>query len=254
MGEVEELQALEVNIDSIRKEVAQNAFSILRPAGFDLVCEAARQDYLKALQATEMKPPGVKFNYADLEKGPWRKQAISSTNGIGEPYAQFLQSMYFDHQSSAYPHLNKLFEFVIELRNQIMDVPKDFGDDPDRDGFWNACRVHHYPAGGGFMVMHKDTYFPVALGEYSYYQLLVPFSKKGRDFTTGGGVVVDRHGVKHNTDELAGMGSVLVYDGRTLHGVEDVDSHELLNFESPKGRLCVVCNLYCKEIPERIDK
>lgn len=249
-----ELQALDLNIAAIRKEVAQNGFSILKPPGFEQLCEAARQDWLAAMKVTEMKPPRMRFTYTDLERGPWRKLAISSTNGIGEPYAQFLQSMYFDHQRSRYQNLNKLFKFVIELRNDLMDVRKDFADDPDRDGFWNACRVHHYPSGGGFMVMHRDTYFPVALGEYSFYQLLVPFSVKGRDFNTGGGVVIDKNGVKHNTDELGGFGSVLVYDGRTQHGVEDVDPEEIVDFNSTRGRLSVVCNPYCKVIPERIDK
>jgi hypothetical protein len=248
------LRTLDLNIAAIRKDVAENAFSILRPAEFEQLCEAARQEWLMALQTSEMKPPRKSFSYPDLVGGPWRKLAISSTNGIGEPYAQFLQSMYFDHQRSAYPNLNRLFKFVIELRNELMDVRKDFGDDPDRDGFWNACRVHHYPSGGGFMVMHRDTFFPKALGEYSFYQLLVPFSVKGRDFTSGGGVVVDKNGVKHNTDEIGGLGSILVYDGRTLHGVEDVDPEEIVDFNSPRGRLSIVCNPYCKKIPERIDK
>ena len=94
------------------------------------------------------------------------------------------------------------------------------------------------------MVMHRDTYFPVQLGEYSYYQLLVPLSSKGRDFTSGGGVVVDKDGKKYNTDDSPGMGSVLVYDGRTLHGVEDVDADQIVSFDSPRGRLAVIANPY----------
>lgn len=247
------MQLVDIDLDSIRKEVAENAYSVVRPRGFTELCEAARQDWLQAMERTEMQPPRKSFSYPDLKKGPWRKLAISSTNGIGEPYAQFLQSMYFDHHRSEYKNLNKLFKFVIEFRNRLMDVRPDFAEDPDRDGFWNACRVHHYPSGGGFMVLHRDTYFPVALGEYAFYQLLVPFSVKGRDFNTGGGVVIDKNGVKHNTDELGGMGSILVYDGRTLHGVEDVDPEEIVDFHSPRGRLSVVCNPYCKVIPKRID-
>jgi len=27
-----------------------------------------------------------------------------------------------------------------------MAVDPDYGNDRERDGFWNACRVHHYPA------------------------------------------------------------------------------------------------------------
>ncbi len=247
------MQTVALDIEAIRKEVEDQAYSVVRPAGLEQLCELARQDYFEALTRSELKPPRKSFSYPDLAKAPWRKLAISSTNGIGEPYAQFLQSTYFDQNQSPYQHLNKLFKFVIELRNKLMDVAVDFGDDPIRDGFWNACRVHHYPSGGGFMVMHKDTYFPVALGKYSFYQLLVPFSVKGRDFHTGGGVVIDRNGVKHNTDELGGLGSVLVYDGRTYHGVEDVDPDQIVSFDSQKGRMSLVSNPYCTVIPARID-
>jgi hypothetical protein len=99
------------------------------------------------------------------------------------------------------------------------------------------------------MVMHTDTYFPVQLGPYSFYQLLVPLSRKGRDFNHGGGVIVDRQGKKINTDDEGGFGTILVFDGRTPHGVEDVDPEDLIDFDNPRGRLSVVCNLYVAPPP-----
>jgi hypothetical protein len=238
------VQHITTEIDSIRKDVKDRGFAVLTPPNFKELCELARQDYFSALKNTPLQPPKKPFKYTDLAAGPWRKLAIGSSNGIGEPYAQFLQTIYFDQFQSAYENLNKLFKFIITLRNQLMGVDIAFGDNPKTDGFWNACRVHHYPTGGGFMVIHRDTYFPVQLGEYSFYQLLVPLSSKGRDFTAGGGVVVDREGKKLNTDDAPGMGSVLIYDGRTLHGVEDVDADQIVSFDSPKGRLAVIANLY----------
>jgi hypothetical protein len=53
---------------------------------------------------------------------------------------------------------------MIVVRNKSMRVNASFGEQPERDRFWNACRVHHYPRGGGFMVAHKDTHFPAAIG------------------------------------------------------------------------------------------
>jgi hypothetical protein len=233
-----------LDIDEIRKQVFEHGFSIVRPPGFEELCYRARQDYLDALQAVKIQPPKKPFHYSDLARAPWRKLAIGSRTGASEAYPQFLQTIYFDCDKSSYVHLNELFKSVIELRNRLMNVSSSFGEDPVGDQFWNACRVHHYPAGGSFMVMHRDTYFPARMGEYAFYQLLVPLSKKGEHFTSGGGVMVDKSGNKIDTDELVGMSGILVFDGRTQHGVEDVDPDQILDFESPKGRLAAVCNLY----------
>jgi hypothetical protein len=233
-----------LNLEAIHKEIAENGFSVLRLPGMENLCELARTDYLDALATQQLHPPKQRFHYTELKQAPWRKLAIGSTNGVGEAYAQFLQTIYFDCERSPYPNLNTLFKLVIDIRNRLMGVRRDFGKDPVGDGFWNACRVHHYPSGGGFMVTHTDTYFPFKLGEYSFYQLLIPLSMKGRDFDHGGGVIIDRHGSKINTDDEGGLGTVLVFDGRTRHGVEDVDPEALVDFANPRGRLSVVCNLY----------
>jgi hypothetical protein len=125
-----------------------------------------------------------------------------------------------------------------------MRVAPDFGADPPRDGYWNACRVHHYPRGGGFMMTHRDTYFPLKLGDLPFYQVMVPLSVKGRDFAEGGGVVVSHRGERLNVDELGGFGSIVIFDGRLQHGVDDVDPDQVMNFDDPGGRLAAFANLY----------
>ena len=40
-----------------------------------------------------------------------------------------------------------------------MKVEADFGDQPERDKFWNACRVHHCLHDGCFMVIPCDGAF-----------------------------------------------------------------------------------------------
>lgn len=169
---------------------------------------------------------------------------IGSQNGVGEAYAQLLQAVYFDPLTAPYPALGELFTFMNVLRNQLMKVAPDFGDRPERDKFWNACRVHHYPRGGGFMTKHRDTYFPLKLGDLPFYQVMVPLSVKGRDFVDGGGVLVTKQGEKLNTDEVAGLGSVVIFDGRIQHAVEDVDPQEVMNFQDELGRLAAFSNLY----------
>jgi hypothetical protein len=208
------------------------------------LCGAARLEYLDAFRRSTVQPPKKGFKPAELAAGPWRKFTIGSRNGVGEAYAQLLQTTYFHQGSPAYPSLSAIFELVVRLRNQLMRVAPDFGTDPDRDGYWNACRVHHYPRGGGFMMNHRDTYFPVKLGDLPFYQVMVPLSVKGRDFDEGGGIVVTRQGERINTDEAAGLGSIVVFDGRIVHGVDDVDPSAILRFDDESGRVAAFANLY----------
>ncbi len=218
------LTAFAIDIGQIERDVSSTGLSIVRPSETFLpLCEAARGDYLAAFKAARVQPPKKAFRPSDLVARPWRKFAIGSKNGVGESYAQLLQTTYFNPTGSSHPSLNRLFEVIIAVRNQLMKVAPDFGSDPPRHGYWNACRVHHYPRGGGFMMIHCDTYFPVRLGELPFYQVMAPLSTKGLNFSEGGGIIVNRQGERLNTDEVAGLGSLVVCDGRGQHGVEDVD-------------------------------
>ncbi len=242
------LTAFDIDIAQIEREVSATGLSIVRPsAAFAHLCEASRADYLAAFRRAPVQPPKKPFSRADLAGAPWRKFTIGSKNGVGESYAQLLQTIYFDPSRPEHTSLNRLFETMIALRNQLMHVAADFGADPARDGFWNACRVHHYPRGGGFMMNHCDTYFPVKLGDLPFYQVMAPLSVKGRDFSDGGGIVVTRQGERLNTDEIAGLGSLVVFDGRIMHGVDDVDPLEIMRFDDEGGRLAAFANLYVNQ-------
>ena len=235
------------DIAAMDRKLADHGYTILRPAGLEALCVRARAEDLAAFQATRAQPPKKRFSFADLKHGPWRKMAIGSQNGVGEAYAQLLQTIYFDAFQSPHAALAELFRFMNGLRNQLMKVAADFGDEPARDKFWNACRVHHYPRGGGFMMMHRDTHFPLKLGDLPFYQVMVPLSVKGRDFVNGGGILLTKQGERLNTDEVAGLGSVVIFDGRIQHGVEDVDPQEIMDFGDQMGRLAAFSNLYVAE-------
>jgi hypothetical protein len=239
------LTSFDIDTATIEREVSGTGLSIVEPTDqFRALCEAARTDYLSAFRSATVQPPKRAFRPSDLKAGPWRKFTIGSKNGVGEAYAQLLQTTYFDPAGAAHPSLNRLFAVIIALRNQLMRVAPDFGDDAARDGYWNACRVHHYPRGGGFMMNHCDTYFPVKLGDLPFYQVMAPLSVKGRDFTDGGGTLVTRQGERLNTDEIAGFGSLIVFDGRIQHGVDDVDPAAIMDFDDEGGRLAAFANLY----------
>lgn len=239
------LTALGIEPAVIGEEVARSGLAIVRPGeSFVELCASARAEYVDAFRTTPVQPPKKAFKPSDLTAGPWRKYTIGSKNGVGEAYAQLLQTTYFDANEKRCPALSEVFTIIIRLRNELMRVAPDFGLDAARDGFWNACRVHHYPRGGGFMMLHRDTYFPVQLGDLPFFQVMAPLSVKGVDFSDGGGVLVTRQGERLNTDDVAGTGSIVVFDGKIQHGVEDVDPQAVMDFSDPRGRLAAFANLY----------
>lgn len=236
-----------IDPEYVDKELDRCGYLVIKDAAIAAASTAARAEYDRCLQRSKIHPPRERFHYGSLRHEPWRKLAIGSANGLGDPYAQNLQSIYFDANDANYPALGRLFKLLIAVRNRLMRVDESFGDNPDQDRFWNACRVHHYPRGGGFMVMHKDTHFPGVINAQigkPFYQVSVLLSRKNVDFFTGGGFVINHQKEKIDLETEGGFGSLVLFDGRTYHGVDDVDLDQVIDFSRSDGRLAAFVNLY----------
>ncbi len=240
------IETMKVNIQTIKDDLAHHGCGVIDTWGGAIFAEAALEEYFKSMTLCSLAPQKQQFHYKDLANKPHRKLALGSTNGIGDPYAQFLQTTYFSKDDTNYPNLGKLFGELIKLRNQILDINEDFGNNPERDGFWNACRIHHYPSGGGFMVAHRDTHFPVLLEKSGnpFLQILVLLSSRGKDFSRGGGFVVNRQGEKILYEDSNSFSKIAYFDGSIIHGVDDVDNDQVLDFNSTKGRIAAFVGLY----------
>jgi hypothetical protein len=233
-----------VRIDS---ELGSRGYMILHDPEIEQSSVEARAEYDRCLRVSKLHATRETFQYTALSKEPWRKLAIGSKTGVGESYAQNLQSIYFDANDASYPALGKLFGQMILIRNKLMGVSPTFGSNPQIDRFWNACRVHHYPRGGGFMATHRDTHFPQIIDAQigkPFYQVCVLLSRKNTDFFTGGGVIYDNDKRKIDLEEKGGFGSLILFDGQTYHGVEDVDLDQVIDFSRSDGRLAAFANLY----------
>lgn len=236
-----------IDPEHVDAELQKRGYLIIKDAELAAICADARNEYLNCLQQSTLHAPREQFHYKDLVKGPWRKLTIGSGNGLGEAYAQNLQTTYFDFDDAKFPNLGSLFKLMTALRNKLMRVSASFGSIPERDRFWNACRIHHYPRGGGFMSLHRDTYFPQVIDAQigkPYYQICVPLSRKSVDFSTGGGVIFDNDGNRVDVEVAGGFGSLVLFDGRARHGVEDVDLDAIIDFNRADGRLAAFVNLY----------
>ena len=213
------------------------------------ICSSARDEYFQSMLALELNSQAKSFLPTDLLKNAWRKTAVGSGNGLGEKYSQVLQTTYMPLKNlEEFQGLNYCFNQAIQTRNQLTDMPKNFGSENSLQpgAYWNASRIHHYPSGGGHMAEHKDTHFPAILGKSNipFIQVAILLSNRNIDFSSGGGFIVDRDGQKFFFEDESSIGSIVIFDGSLKHGVEDIDPHLILDWQSSKGRIALFSNLY----------
>ena len=235
-----------MDTEAIAKEIEISGYCNVEDSVVLKEARAGREEYLSIFTSLPVHAPRERLLPESLASAPWRKLAIGSSNSVGEPYAQFLQTTYFGPSDARTPSLNRLFDRMIHIRNSALGVPIDFGEVPERDGFWNARRIHHYPSGGGYMMRHRDTHFPSALqgSAQPFLQMMVLLSEKGRDFDSGGGFVEDLAGNVVFPEDSHGVGSVIFFQEKTYHGVSDVDPEVVVDFESRRGRIAAFVNVY----------
>ena len=70
-------------------------------------------------------------------------------------------------------------------------------------------------------------------------------SRKGEHYKEGG-AFVDVDGERIFLDDPSLPGEILIYDGRTVHGVEDIDPHEPRDLTTINGRLAGFVTLFKK--------
>lgn len=146
--------------------------------------------------------------------------------------------------------LRESFRELARLRNMMYGFHLDYAIDDIEGGFWTAARIHHYPAGGGFLVSHLDNVVPIvqkAEGISTYFQPVLVMSTRGEgdehDFTTGGGFF-EYEGERFFYEEHCNVGDVVIYSGATVHGVDDIDIHKPFDSTSISGRMGGFVTLY----------
>ena len=66
------------------------------------------------------------------------------------------------------------------------------------------------------------------------------------DFESGGAFIDDPEGKRLNIDDSVEYGDIVIYNGQTFHGVEDIDPHKKLSLDTINGRLAGFVSLYKK--------
>ena len=134
---------------------------------------------------------------------------------------------------------------LARFRNRLYELPDDHAVHGTDDGFFTCARLHQYPRGGGFMVPHRDMFSRVATEApgLGYYQPFFLLSEKGEDYDEGG-AYIDLEGERHAYEAGCRAGDLIVYDGRTLHGVADIDPLRPLDLDRFGGRVAAFGSLF----------
>ena len=184
--------------------------------------------------------------------GNFQKLSIGGAEHSGVYRPRCMRTLYNPVWADDIYGLREVFRATAQVRNIMYGWDINYCIDEVEDGFWTAARIHHYPAGGGFLVSHLDDVVPVvqkAEGISQYFQPVVVMSKKGEgddcDFRTGGGFF-EVMGKRYYYEGDAELGDIVIYSGATVHGVADIDLHKTFDPRVCEGRLAAFVTLYRK--------
>lgn len=179
-------------------------------------------------------------------KGNFQKLSIGGAQGYGVYRPRCLRTLYNPIWAEDIYGMRESFKMLARVRNVIYGLDEHFAIEGIERGMWTAARIHHYPRGGGFLVSHRDNVVPIVMkrqGFDSFYQPIMVLSRPGIDFEQGGGFV-EVDGERYFFESECQYGDIIIYDGRTVHGVADIDPHLPFRQDSIEGRLAAFATLY----------
>lgn len=235
----------DINIDSVDAALESHGYAIIRGI-YDQDDLKSCVSRLKTQFSAENDNPTVGETPKDVQSN-FQKLLVGGKTQSDDYLTRLFRVFYNPMWDEDIFHMRSHFSQLIKVRNLLMDVPQDFALEhiDHESGLWSACRLHQYPCGGAFMSMHRDYIVDGHLKErnLSFYQLLLNLSKKGEDFEKGGAYVY-KNGEKVDLDAVADIGDIIVYNGSSLHGVEEVDPHKRLDLTMMNGRIVAFATLY----------
>ena len=237
-------QIEEISIEQVNASLNLNGYVIVR----GLYCKdelRASVAQLKASFSANNDAPTVGETPKDVQLN-FQKLLIGGKTQSKDYLARFFRVFYNPTWDKDIYQMRTHFESLIAVRNRLMQVSQDFAMNKiEPCGLWSACRLHQYPCGGAFMSKHRDYIVDGHLKarKLDFYQLLLNLSEKGTDYQTGGAYVYN-DGLKINLDDVAQIGDIIIYDGHSLHGVEEVDPDKKLELNAICGRIVAFATLY----------
>jgi len=173
------------------------------------------------------------------------KWSIGASSNSQEGIARFMLTIYNPLTCADIFRMHTHFRKLIKVRDILAMREDTFFDDRLPPRLFNATRIQIYPRGGGFMTAHRDMRAAENLKGLSgsYIQLVLLLTEKNRDYSSGG-AYIHRNNELVDTEIDSLTGDVLAYDGKSMHGVDDIDPNSLFRASDLSGRAVALATIY----------
>jgi hypothetical protein len=233
-----------LDVDIIHKTIEMYDFAIVRGLFDRAVLRSVLDKLSTTFDPNKDNPPQGEAR--DAVRSNFQKFTAGGASLRYNKVPRFFRTFYNPVWDTDSFGMRNSFKTLIRLRNALYGIDKDFAlDKIENAGLWSATRLHQYPQGGGFFAGHYDTILLNVAKEKNtnFYQLILTISEKGTDYFEGG-AFVEKNDKRYLIEDLCKVGDVLVYDGRSLHGVEDIDADTKFNSQAINGRVVAMASLY----------
>ena len=239
--------AAEIPLEAFNDAMTRRTFACIRGIVQENEMRAALQRITERFDrkldhpAAGQPPDAVRSNFQKINLGGESRTASNDD-------ARFFRAFYNPFWADDVWGMRSAFQRLSQVRNLLAGLPLDFAlTDIEPNGLWTAARFHQYPAGGGFFRRHTDYVVKDVADEKStrFFQVVLTMSRKGEHYQQGG-AFVDIGDQRVCLDDCALPGDIVVYDGRTVHGVEDIDPRVPLDLDTINGRVAGFATLFKK--------
>ena len=241
--EIASVEELKSQSQSIKESVADNGAILIRGV--------FQQDSMQSsLELLHNKLDGASIlgttqGTKDSVRKNTLKWSVGGSTGAQIGNARFMVTAYNPISEEDIYQFKTNFKQLIKVRDAIRDDKKSTNDLSLTGNSFNACRFQIYPKGGGFMLGHQD-YVGVESStkqNVSLLQLLVFVTQRGVHFQKGGAYLV-HDGKKIDIESLALPGDIVVYDGKSYHGIDDIDPDLPIDSLKIRGRVVALVTIY----------
>lgn len=173
------------------------------------------------------------------------KWSIGGFTGAQKGNARFMLTVYNPLSSADIYGFHSSFRKLIDVRDALRSDGQSTHDKDLKDESFNGCRFQVYPRGGGFMLGHTDyvAESTFKLNKIPLLQLLLFVTERGVDFSEGG-AFLQNNKQQLDIESIAKSGDIAVYNGKSFHGVKDIDPFLPLQLTEIRGRVVALVTIY----------
>ena len=166
-----------------------------------------------------------------IEGCPDFHRMIDPETGRQYSFQAAKHSAYFypwnDDPLKIFPPVWERWGLIKFLSGQRVD---EYTRNTPKDGVIDRIQVVRYPSGAGMLETHSDPYLHQRLIISGY------MSKRGEDYETGGFYLIGADDQRVDMENRIEVGDMCIAYATVLHGVEVVDAHKTLDWNSRTGR------------------